>query len=296
MLAAGLLVGAALAGASQRKILRYGGGDAFMPFEWLDAPRRPLGFQVDLIREVGREVTVELDSWARTWARLEAGEIDVVAMYDQPSRRAFVDFSTAFEAGSGEIFVRRGSPPIHALSELSGREAIVAGTMLRYHGAVFVESQLGRGTRIRLLFPLLRAVAAAVTATAENAGPGGCDSASSAILIVDDNDVVREMLIQGLRRAGYAAHAATEVEQTEAILDVALQRGSGLDLLRRIREQHSELPVIVVSGGDDAQVRERLTADTNAVFLPQPFALSDLLLAFRELRLQRAAHPGTVLL
>mgnify|MGYP000459957761 CR=1 FL=1 len=104
------------------------------------------------------------------------------------------------------------------------------------------------------------------------------------------------------RRAGYRVHAATNAEQAEtllvgagdlrgAILDVNLEHGSGLDLFQRIRARDSELPVIVVTGGDDAQVRERLAGDSSAVVLPKPFVLQDLLQTLSML-LRPAANPG----
>lgn len=188
--------------------------------------------------------------------------------------------------------------------------AIVAGTMLRYHGAVFVDSRPERGTRIRLVFPSPQApgvTTAHQKCDVRGGWLGAADAPSSSgggILVVDDNDVVREMLIQGLRRAGYTVHASANAEQAEtllagaldlrgAILDVNLEHGSGLDLLQRIRARNPELPVIVVTGGDDAQVRERLAGDSSAAFLPKPFVLQDLLQTLSML-LRPAANPGAV--
>jgi len=63
-----------------RQPLRYGGDLAFAPFEWLDAASgQPLGFQVELLAELQREldqpITIALRPWAETMAAFRAGAL-----------------------------------------------------------------------------------------------------------------------------------------------------------------------------------------------------------------------------
>lgn len=190
--------------------------------------------------------------------------------------------------------------------------AIVAGTIMRHRGAIFVKSAPGRGTTIRLLLPVGRSAAAQGTQPSAysrhdvpRSAPSAADSVGE-ILIVDDNEVVREMMVLGLQRAGFVVHAAVNMETAlsivsgkatliAAILDVNLEHENGLNILTMIREQLGALPIVVVSGGDDAIARQRLAADPHAVFLQKPFALQELLQTLRNLLGQTGTSMASLL-
>jgi ABC-type amino acid transport substrate-binding protein len=76
--------------------LRYGGDEAFAPFESLDAQGRPVGFHVDLLQAIGRQlgadIEITLQPWEATVEAFRAGRIDLIAMVDTTSRRAFASF------------------------------------------------------------------------------------------------------------------------------------------------------------------------------------------------------------
>lgn len=88
---------------------------------------------------------------------------------------------------------------------------------------------------------------------------------SSGILIVDDNEMNRDLLARRLRRRGFAVVAVADgpaaLEALEraafdaVLLDIEMPRMSGLDVLRRVRERHAaiDLPVIMVSARHDSQ-------------------------------------------
>ena len=85
------------------------------------------------------------------------------------------------------------------------------------------------------------------------------------ILIVDDNEMNRDMLARRLERKGYAVHVAegakflTERIQAEptdlVLLDVEMPEVSGLEALQRLRARYSpsELPVIMVTAKDQSE-------------------------------------------
>lgn len=89
------------------------------------------------------------------------------------------------------------------------------------------------------------------------------------ILIVDDHPLVRESLttlIQqhpGLAVCGEASsqsEALSAIEETHpdlVIVDISLGRGSGLDLIKDIRDRHPELKILVLSMHDEAVYAER---------------------------------------
>ena len=80
------------------------------------------------------------------------------------------------------------------------------------------------------------------------------------ILVVDDEEIVRELTVQVLVRAGYdvlavgsARHALELVTSGERIdlvvSDVVMPELSGVDLLTELREHKPDLPVVLMTGG-----------------------------------------------
>ena len=105
-----------------------------------------------------------------------------------------------------------------------------------------------------------------------------------AILIVEDDDAVRELITDTLRAAGYSVQsvslAARAVDILRSsrfdllILDLGMPRGTmdGMELLARIREveQWRHLPVVILSGYGDIVNRD-VTARLNvAAILGKP--------------------------
>jgi len=106
-------------------------------------------------------------------------------------------------------------------------------------------------------------------------------------LIVDDDASHGQMLVEGLREAGWNAYSVTSVIQAISrvqhsarvslvVSDIRMDDGNGFDLLRTIRELGNSVPVILMSSfGTGATQEEALAAGAYA-YLPKPFALDDL--------------------
>lgn len=80
------------------------------------------------------------------------------------------------------------------------------------------------------------------------------------VLVVDDEQLVRELTVQVLERAGYdvvsvgSARDALELVSNDAPLDlvvsdVVMPELSGVDLLTEIRASRPELPIVLMTGG-----------------------------------------------
>jgi DNA-binding NtrC family response regulator len=114
----------------------------------------------------------------------------------------------------------------------------------------------------------------------------------SRILVVDDDDAIRTVVGEALRRAGHdVAFAETAAEQ-EALLtsykpdllitDVVLPDGDGLDLVPSILARFPGLPVIVISAQNTLSTAVRATEKGAFEYLPKPFDLDDLCGAVTE--------------
>jgi len=121
------------------------------------------------------------------------------------------------------------------------------------------------------------------------------------ILIVEDDRLLGEGILAGLRQSGFqpdwvqdgvAGLAALSTPETEpfsaVVLDLGLPKLSGLDLLRRLRANHDTTPVLILTARDTSQdVIAGLDAGGDD-YLVKPFDLGELAARLRAL-IRRAA-------
>lgn len=79
------------------------------------------------------------------------------------------------------------------------------------------------------------------------------------ILLVEDDDLVRDMLTQVLERASHQVSEAGDGEQAAGILakeqpdllitDIIMPKKSGISLISEVKTQHPNLEIIAISGG-----------------------------------------------
>ena len=77
------------------------------------------------------------------------------------------------------------------------------------------------------------------------------------LLIVEDNSEFADLLVKGLRAAGYEADVLSSIDEAGTILrttqyaalilDLGLPDGDGLALVREIRHRNSSIPVLVLT-------------------------------------------------
>jgi nitrogen-specific signal transduction histidine kinase len=171
--------------------------------------------------------------------------------------------------------------------------ASVYGIVVQSGGEIDVASEPGQGTTFTVrLTASERAPASAGVPVASGAGiPGGLER----ILLVDDEDSVRELLTGVLRRNGYTViHAASpnealtiEAQSWDLLLtDVVMPGMTGVDLAQRLEARCA----LFISGYD------RDAVDDDAFFLQKPFTGTELAQKVREvLDASRTDHDTTLL-
>jgi PAS domain S-box-containing protein len=170
--------------------------------------------------------------------------------------------------------------------------SMVAGIMKSHGGFVQVESDPGRGSKFHLFFPAFPEPAPAF---AHDEGPAPARGEGEAILLIDDEPVVRETLQLLLERAGYrvipAADGTSGVQEFErhpggislVISDMMLPDQIGTRVVRSIRQRSPEIPVIAISGMmGSGHFDELLQLRPTVECLAKPLSPSTLLAAVRR--------------
>src|SRR5262247_4655354 len=113
------------------------------------------------------------------------------------------------------------------------------------------------------------------------------------VLVVDDDQAVRESLRRSLSFNGYDVELATDgfealdriaTQRPDAlVLDLMMPRLDGLETCRRLRSAGEDLPILVLTARDAVADRVAGLAAGADDYLPKPFALEELLARLRAL-------------
>src|SRR5262249_5817553 len=146
--------------------------------------------------------------------------------------------------------------------------ATVYGIVKQSGGYIWVNSEPGRGTIFKMYFPPAQSGVAAA------AGDGRSDDSrrgGETVLLVEDEDAVRALAREVLRRQGYAVlearHGVDALRIAERhaddihlmITDVVMPHMSGRDLAQRLSAVRPRMKVLFMSGYSDHAVHRDVT-------------------------------------
>jgi excisionase family DNA binding protein len=118
---------------------------------------------------------------------------------------------------------------------------------------------------------------------AGSSGAGTASSAQPVVLIVDDDEQLREFIRVNLEMDGYVVREAGSAEEGLAaledeppdlvLLDVMMPRVDGFEMLRKMQEEHGRgsVPVIMFSGKVDEETASRAAREGAQAFIGKPF-------------------------
>ncbi len=169
--------------------------------------------------------------------------------------------------------------------------ATVYGIVKQHNGNIYVYSEPGRGTTFKVYLPR---VGAAV-------GPPKSDSSiveraagGETVLLVEDEDAVRDLAVRVLKRAGYTVLAAGRPSEAVRIFaehagevdllltDVVLPERSGRELHEELTRSAPSLKALYTSGYSDGAVVNGDLLKEGTAFLQKPFTPSALAWKVRE--------------
>jgi two-component system, cell cycle sensor histidine kinase and response regulator CckA len=220
---------------------------------------------------------VELDeTYAQAHAEVVPGPYAMVAVSDTGSG---MDEETA-----GQIF-----EPFFTTKEI-GRGtglglATVYGTVRQSGGHIWVYSEPGQGTTFKIYLPRAEAVLPAEGDVATPVRP--LVAATATVLLVEDEAIVRDMMVIVLERRGYRVVAVSSGEAALEVLasidatidvlltDVVMPGMDGLELFERLATIRPALPAVFMSGYTAMTLQRRPIPD-GAEVLEKPFTAARL--------------------
>ena len=176
----------------------------------------------------------------------------------------------------------------------------VYGIVRQTDGFIFVDSARGAGTTFSIYLPRYEASAEAedapvAAAPGRFAAPAAADlTGAGTVLFVEDEDSVRHFGVRALRNKGYQV---LEADDGEAALDVINSPGTAIDLIisdvvlpgmdghllvQLVRQELTDVKVILMSGYAEDVVPGQLEHEPTIHFLAKPFSLKDLTRTVKE--------------
>ncbi len=196
-----------------------------------------------------------------------------LGMDAQTKARIFEPFFTTKELGKGTGL---GLSTVYGVVKQSG-------------GYIWVESELGKGTKFQIFLPQTGEMVQAAKPEQRGSSLRGVGT----VLLAEDEEAVRELASEFLKASGYTVLIARDgldaleiAEQRRGsihvlVTDVVMPRMRGTELARKLKRRHPELKIVYMSGYlEHNSQTDGYEAESS--FLQKPFTREGLLLKISE--------------
>ncbi|MEV6597228.1 response regulator [Actinoplanes sp. NPDC051346] len=170
--------------------------------------------------------------------------------------------------------------------------ATAYGAVTEAAGTIELESRPGQGTTLRVCLP---ATAAPASGADDHAPPPPTGDTGQIVLVVEDEDAVRDIVCRILTKAGYRIHRTAtphealklcledQVQIDVLLTDVIMPGMSGTQLAAELRRNRPDLPVLFMSGYTNGIAPGGQELPPDAPLLRKPFGKDTLLTELHRL-------------
>ncbi len=200
-----------------------------------------------------------------------------VGMDEEIQNRIFDPFFTTKEIGQG---VGLGLPMVYGIVE-------------SHRGFIDVKSTIDEGSTFSVYIPLLLMEEMKHKEEVTETQPQQ-STAEETVLVVEDDDSMRTLLVDALKGVGYTVYQAADgLEALEVfkehqqnlhtvILDIGLPKLGGYETFLKMREINASIPVIIASGYNDPDAKLAIETAGAHLFIQKPYRFNHILKVVRE--------------
>jgi signal transduction histidine kinase/CheY-like chemotaxis protein len=169
--------------------------------------------------------------------------------------------------------------------------AVVYGIIKQHDGYITVFSEPGAGSTFRIYLPIMESARKVIPKDIQQKKPG---RGSETILLAEDDETVRNMVLSLLGSFGYEVIVAVDGEDAVIkyrenrervhllLFDVIMPNKSGKDAYDEIKEIEPDIKVIFASGYASDAIYQKTLANNNVMLISKPYLPTNLLTMVRS--------------
>ncbi len=167
----------------------------------------------------------------------------------------------------------------------------VYGIVKQSDGAITFQSEIGQGTTFMVYLPVTHESAFAHTGESHTAAKSG---GTETILLVEDERIVRELVMRILRMDGYSVLEAADPDEALVLCrnhagrihltlsDVMMPKMTGYELAKELAVLRPDMRFLFMSGHTDEAARLNTDVSTSTPFIQKPFGIQALVRQVRS--------------